>query len=176
MKKVYINIFFIALIAGSCRVDTTIVDNAPIITGWFPVLPHHGKTPLKTGWYRVVEHDKGVVRNLGTDSKYHLNPNPVVTANHFKTMTLESLPSDSTLWQVVVHLDDTGRDRFAKATGKNIGKDLAFVLNDSLWSEPVRIQAKIPNGVIVISKRQFSKKDAEELRGKIEAAKDESAR
>lgn len=60
---------------------------------------------------------------------------------------------------------------FAKATEEHIGKDLVFVLDDSLWTEPVRIQAKIPNGVIVISKRQFSKEEAEELRNRIEASK-----
>lgn len=127
---------------------------------------------LATGWYHVVGSGEGVAKELGTGSTYHLNPKPIVKASHFKTMTAESFPHDDTLWQVVVQLDEEGRKLFANATEELIGQDLAFVLNDSLWAEPIRIQAKIPNGVIVISKKgRFSKEEAEELRDQIEASK-----
>lgn len=123
---------------------------------------------LETGWYHVVDSGAGVERKLGDSLTCYLDPQPVVTAAHFKTVKTEALPHDSTHWQVVVQLDGRGRELFAKATEELIGKDLVFVLDDSLWSEPIRVQGKIPNGVMVISKRQFSKEDAEELRGRID--------
>ncbi|MEC3880085.1 SecDF P1 head subdomain-containing protein [Parapedobacter sp. 10938] len=153
MKKLYTILFLAALMVSACD--------------------HAAKTEqtLVTGWYHVVDSETGVERQLGDSLTYYLDPQPVITAAHFKAATTESFPHDSTLWQVVVHLDDTGRERFARATDELIGEDLVFVLDDSLWTEPIRIQAKIPNGVIVINKWQFSKEEAEELIGKIDVGK-----
>ncbi len=130
--------------------------------------------PLVTGWYHVVDGEQGIARQSEGGATYYLDPTPVVKASHFKTMTVESFPHDNTLWQIVVHLDERGREVFAKATEELIGQDLVFVLDDSLWSEPIRIQAKIPSGVMVLNKKEpFSKKEAEELRDRISASNEE---
>lgn len=181
MKKMYMVLFLVGWIASSCGDIVIYKVETPLITGWFPSMSDvsfdYSGRPLKTGWYHVVDSGKGVVIEQGENSTYYLDPEPIVTASDFKTMSVESFPHDSTRWQVVVHLDERGRELFAKATEEHIGKDLAFVLDDSLWDEPVRIQGKIPNGVIVINKKgRFSKEEAEGLKRKIEVTKDELTR
>lgn len=141
-KRLYF-LLLVALLAGACG----FLDDA---SGYHA---NRAAEPLATGWYQLVDSREGVARKLGTDSIYYLDPSPIVTSGNFKTMAVEPMPHDSALWQVVVQLDETGRKLFAKATEALIGEDLAFVLGDSLWSEPIRIQGKIPSGVIVLNKR-----------------------
>jgi len=128
-----------------------------------------GNKPLKTGWYQVVEASKGIPRKLQDSAIYHLDPEAIISAAHFKTIKVESLPHADTLWQVVTQLDEEGRVKFATATERLIGEDLAFVLDDSIWTEPIRIQAKIPSGILVISKKGgFSQEDAKRLKDRLE--------
>ena len=127
---------------------------------------------LETGWYHVVDSGVGVERKLGDSLSLFLDPEPVVSVANFETITTESFPHDSSLWEVVVHLDADGGKRFSEASGKLIGQDLTFVLDDSIQISPIRIRAQISSGVTAISKPQFSKAEAVELGAKIIASKE----
>ena len=155
MREITFALFFAVLTASAC-------GNAAGTQGG----------QLKDGWYHVVDSGQGAVaRKLGADT-YYLHPDPILTTDDFETLTPESFPPDNTLWQVVAHLDEPGTKRFAEATERLIRQDLIFVIDDSLWNTPVRIQSKIPNGVITINgNATFSKEDAETLIERIEAGK-----
>lgn len=131
---------------------------------------NNGDTALVTGWYHVVDSGGGVARQLDRGSTYYLDPEPIVTASNFETLTAEHFPHTDTLWQVVVQLDKPGSAQFARATEALIGQDLIFVLDDTLFADRIRIQAQIPSGVTVISKKEnFAQKDAEALIRRIAA-------
>lgn len=150
IRKLVFAGFFAVLMAVACN---NVVDGTP---------------ELKAGWYRLVDSGQGVARQLASDI-YYLHPDPILTTANFATLTAEPFPPDSSLWQVVTHLDDHGRESFAQATEQLIGQDLIFVIDDTLWSTPVRIHAQIPNGVMTINKSQFAEWDAKALIDRIEA-------
>ncbi len=52
--------------------------------------------------------------------------------------------------QVMVHLDEDAKTRFADLTDKNLGRKLAIVIDDEVMTAPL-IQTKIPGGVVAIS-------------------------
>lgn len=125
---------------------------------------------LETGWYHVVDSAMGIKKELGSDTSYYLDPEPVITSQNFASMSVKNPIPDMDWWEVVVQLDDAGREAFKATTAKSIKRDLAFVVDDELFSV-VRIQATIPNGILSLSRRSFTKSEAESLKAKIEAGK-----
>ena len=118
---------------------------------------------LRTGWYRVTDSTAGIARHWRADTVYYLNPEPMLTVADFESLTVDSLPYPAgiEMWQIVARLEKDAGRKFSEATEKLIKKDIVFVLADTLFSTPVRIQAKIPSGVITINRQEFSKTDAE---------------
>lgn len=123
---------------------------------------------LKTGWYHVVDSSMGIEKELESDTSYYLDPEPVITSHNFASMVVKKPIPDMDWWELVVQLDDAGKEAFKTTTAKSIKRDLAFIVDDELFSV-VRIQATIPNGILSLSKRSFTKTDAEILKAKIEA-------
>lgn len=63
-----------------------------------------------------------------------------------------------------LHYDlDTANRHLVCATTDTVGFASFGIVDDSLWSEPIKIQGKIPSGVIVLTKkRPFSMRGAED--------------
>lgn len=130
--------------------------------------------PLANGWYSVVDSAVDVATvHLSNGSVYHLHPTPILTVSDFETMTPESLaPDDDSHWIIKVKLDESGRESFARAARESVGKELAFVVDNMLFTEPVRINTEIPSGILIINPRKaMSKKEAAELMDKLTVSK-----
>lgn len=131
--------------------------------------PMGKKTVLPTGLYQVTDSATGIARYLGADTVFYLNPEPVVSASDFDTAMVEqAYPGKNVPWIITVLLTDAGRKALSDATEKLIGQDVAIIINDTLFTTPPRLRARILSGTLTISRKGMrSKQDAEAVLAKI---------
>jgi preprotein translocase subunit SecD len=70
-------------------------------------------------------------------------------------------PNATGNWQVAIEFNAEGARRFGEITQQNVGKQLAIILDDNVYSAP-RINERIPGGRAVIT-GQFTVEDARDL-------------
>ena len=129
---------------------------------------------LMTGWYYISDIDSGFARQLDrTDEFYTINPFPIVTA---EDVTMLSIEKDN--WGGVflsMRFGKEGTERWRVATGRSIGKKLAFIVNDKLLYVP-QVHSEITAGVSALSRIDYSKEDYERAKQAIENNKKEMQR
>ena len=116
-------------------------------------------TYLPTGWYYVLEDSSGVERVLDRSTeKYWLRAKPIITGDHIvEFKTYHSKSGDVGL---SMQLDKDGINAWSWATGRAIGGELAFVVNNRLLYV-AKVNSEITNGMTALNRGIY---DEEELK------------
>lgn len=69
-------------------------------------------------------------------------------------------------YSLLLSFNRTGAEAWSRMTGDNVGRDIAIVINDRVWSAP-RVQEQINMGKCMIT-GNFSKKEVNELKEQID--------
>lgn len=89
---------------------------------------------LKTGWYYVSDTNTGYKRKLDKSDKYYfIDPIPFLTVNNFteiKIIEIQESKNHNTLLGFTP--DKDGQKKWNVATGKALGKVVAFILDNQL--------------------------------------------
>lgn len=94
------------------------------------------------GWYYVVD--------LENDS---LSTAPIVTVKDFAKLKLDSAldsGKDSVTYRIIGQMTESGKEVWAEATEKSIGKHLAFLFNGVILTAPY-VNCRIENGNFFIA-------------------------
>ena len=130
----------------------------------------HDSTILYTGWYYVVDTDNGFKRQLykSTDS-FFIDPTPIVVAKNFTTFEIyESNAGGQKYIGLTMRLDKAGTENWSVATGKSIGKQLAFVLDNQLL-QVAKVNSQITVGVTALNRADYSRAEIENFKTIIES-------
>jgi len=112
---------------------------------------------LKTGWYYISEHKNNYPRLLDKSKEiYYIDPNPIVTAKHFKEIKMSSGVSDDKM--LSIKFDATGTAAWSVATGKSIGQKLALIINNKLIYTPT-VDAQIDVGISALNRGIYSESE-----------------
>jgi preprotein translocase subunit SecD len=132
----------------------------------------HDSTILYTGWYYIVDTDNGFKRKLEKSSEtFFINPKPIVTAKNFTTFEIyESKAGGQKYVGLTMRLDKIGTENWSVATGKAIGKQLAFILDDRLL-HVAEVNSQITAGVTALIREDYSKAELENIKTSIESEK-----
>jgi len=118
---------------------------------------------LQTGWYIISDTFTDFKRQLDTTYKpiypdflaiekdtswYFIQANPIVTANNIIKMEIISYSQQAPA--LCIKLDSTGRNLFSTATSKNIGKSMAFIIDNNLINV-IEINTHRTDGEIFLS-------------------------
>lgn len=118
-------------------------------------------TTLMTGWYHISDTDSGFVRQLDkTDELYTINPFPILTAEDITTLTVKINNSGNAY--LTMTFGTRGTESWREATGKAVGKKIAFIVNDKLLSAP-HVNIEIPNGNAILFRDDYSKEEFEKI-------------
>lgn len=122
-----------------------------------------------SGCYFVVDSGNGMARNLfGTNDRCYLKPEPIVSVGNFKDIkVVEDAFGKSAL---VIGLDEKGTELFADATEKWIGKQIAMLISDTVYSAPV-VNMRIEGGNLMVTNIGFERNLCEELKRSLELEK-----
>ncbi len=125
---------------------------------------------LKTGWYYIEDSKNDCIRQLDkSDEKYYINPNPIVTAEHFSKLEIQAVAHNGVADQyLLIRLDSIGRSAWSIATGRAIYKKLALIIDDKLVFVP-QVNAQITSGVSALNCGTYSKSELEAFASKIKA-------
>jgi len=126
---------------------------------------------LFTGWYYISDINNGFVRQLDKkDEFYIIDPFPIVTAEDMTKLTIEKNRWGNT--KLAIQFGAEGTELWRIATGKAIGKKLAFIVNDKLVYAPY-VNSEIPNGNSVLERVDYTKEEIEKVKQRIEDDKTE---
>lgn len=103
----------------------------------FPLIAASQNTHREDGWYHVIDNKK--------DS---LSIEPILTVNDFATLELDT--SNLGQYAIFGKISQQKIKKWAVETEKAIGKQIAFVFNDSIITSP-QVNAKIESGAFVIT-------------------------
>ncbi|MBN1295056.1 MAG: hypothetical protein JXB48_24695 [Candidatus Latescibacteria bacterium] len=122
----------------------------------------HNGTILYTGWYYVADDENGFERQLHRSTNvYFINPNPIVTAENFEAIrSFETNTNEETSWILSIQLDDEGTEILSVVTENAIGRQLAFILDNSLLYV-VEIDSQISTGLTELNRDIYSKEELE---------------
>lgn len=137
-----------------------------------PEITKHDNTVLNTGWYFILETDNGVKRQLdkSTDT-FFIDPKPIVTAKNFTTFEIyENNIGGKEQIGMTMRLDKAGTEKWSIATGKAIGKQLAFILDNRLL-QVAKVNAQITAGVTALNRGDYSRAELEDFKTLIEHEK-----
>lgn len=125
-----------------------------------------------SGCYFVVDSGCGMARCLlNTDEIYFLDPKPIVGVCNFKD--IEVVEDAFGKSAIVIGLDEKGTELFADATEKWIGKQIAMLISDTLYSAPV-VNMRIEGGSMMVTNAGFDRKVCERLKRSMEWEKNRS--
>jgi len=124
---------------------------------------------LETGWYYIENEGVGIPRiSEETKEIVYINPKPIATAKNFKELKIYQ-DSDGA-YGLTMKLNKIGTNEWSIATGKSIGKHLAFIFNDKLIFTP-RVNAQIDFGITALNRGDLTKEELEEIKKQIEIKK-----
>lgn len=134
----------------SCRNEPPPPDPALLADAEEKVFPNTTEYvtdgPLVPGIYFVVDSGYGYPRlnqSMGMPELHWVDPSPIVTLGNFtRIYTDENLMGDR---EIRLDMDDVGKARWYVATALAVNKQVAIVVDDSIVSAPIVVDA-IPNG------------------------------
>ena len=100
------------------------------------------------GIYQTVKDGKKFSLKSDSTTVFEIDTVGFVSLNSFKNVELSF--DNSGYPTLLMTLNDLGKKRFSVLTSKNIGKPLALIVNNNLYSAPV-VHANIPDGNFEIS-------------------------
>ncbi|MBB4036467.1 preprotein translocase subunit SecD [Dysgonomonas hofstadii] len=112
---------------------------------------------IKYVWGKKPAYGKGDMYELYMLRSMHPVQTPVITNEHIKKAFSEQSYGH---WSIEIELNATGSSRFAKATRENIGKALAIVIDNKVYSAPT-VQSAIEGGRLQIA-GNFTKAEVDE--------------
>jgi preprotein translocase subunit SecD len=124
---------------------------------------------LKTGWYFISDTPNSYQRQLDKDSKtYFINPRPLITANNI--VSIELYKSADSSYALSMKLDEIGSRIWQKATEETVGRNIAFIVNNTLVYTP-KVNSPIYNGIAPLNRGIYSKQELELIKLHIERGK-----
>ncbi|HSB67786.1 MAG TPA: protein translocase subunit SecD [Candidatus Methylomirabilis sp.] len=122
---------------------TALLELKAVDTTLNPVEVEQGKTTLPPNLQLLYERETGEGKQVVGKRPIIVQRQPIITG---ATLTsAEVRPDDQGGWLVAFSLDGEGARLFGDFTGANIGRQLAIVLDDTVYSAPV-IRSKIGEG------------------------------
>ncbi len=116
---------------------------------------------LASGCYYVTDSLSGVERTMWkTGEKLYISPKAIVAVANFSSIKIESDQFGKSA--ILIGLDKEGTEKFAEATEKWVGRQLAFVINDTLFSAP-QVNMRIDGGNLMITNLGFTEDKCREL-------------
>lgn len=116
---------------------------------------------LVSGCYYVTDSLSGVERTMWkTGEKLYISPKAIVAVANFGSIKIESDQFGKSA--ILVSLDKEGAEKFAEATEKWVGRQLAFVINDTLVSAP-QVNMRIDGGNLMITNLGFTEDKCREF-------------
>lgn len=116
---------------------------------------------LVSGCYYVTDSLSGVEHTMWkTGEKLYISPKAIVAVANFSSIKIESDQFGKSA--ILVSLDREGTEKFAEATEKWVGRQLAFVINDTLVSAP-QVNMRIDGGNLMITNLGFTEDKCREL-------------
>ena len=94
-------------------------------------------------------------------SLYLLDERPILTGQDIESATASPATNRPGSWVINIELGQLGAQTFARATGENVGRNLAICLDGEVVSAP-RINSAIPGGKAVIE-GMFTRDEASDL-------------
>jgi preprotein translocase subunit SecD len=121
IKYFYFAVALISITQGSSQ--TVIIDKKNITD-----------SIIKTGWYYIIDADSGYKRQIDKKTEFlFIGPTPIITANNFTEVNiLEIQESENHNIFLTFTLDKDGQYKWTDATGKAVGKRIAFILDNQL--------------------------------------------
>ena len=121
---------------------------------------------LVTGWYYINDTKKGFERKLDkSNQSYFIDPKPIVIKDNF--ISIEIFKSHFKGYPdyigLKIMLDEYGTNAWSIATENAIHRRLALIINNKLVHAPL-VNAQIPNGMTVLNRTEYSKKDIEKFK------------
>lgn len=140
----------LALLITSCRNEPPPPDPALLADAEEKVFPNTTEYvtngSLVPGIYFIVDSGYGYPRlhqSVGMPEVHWVDPSPIVTLGNFtRIYTDENLMGDR---EVRFDMDEVGKARWYVATALSVNKKVAIVMDDSVVSAPIVVDA-IPNG------------------------------
>ena len=137
-----------------------------LILLFFSLTTSHAQK-LQTGCYYLSDTSAFMRVDLKQGVKFFINPAPILTTKDFKKIKL-SKNKYTHEGELRLELTEKGKNIFADVTEKNIGKKLAFIIDNELVFVPV-VQAKIAGGKVSISGLRKNKVELKKIKKVIEA-------
>ena len=135
----------------------------------FFVFSQDSSANLKTGWYYVNDNNKGYKMKLDKDSvQYFIDPSPIITSKNIKSLAIYQATNGGK--GISMEFDNEGTAAWRLATGRSIGKYLAFILNNLVLYVP-KVNSEITAGVAVLERDIYLQKDLEKIKIAIEKGK-----
>lgn len=116
---------------------------------------------LASGCYYVTDSLSGVERTMWkTGEELYISPKSIVTVANFSSIKIDNDQFGKSV--ILIGLDKEGTEKFAEATEKWVGRQLAFVINDTLVSAP-QVNMRIDGGNLMITNLGFTEDKCREL-------------
>ncbi|MBL3659097.1 SecDF P1 head subdomain-containing protein [Fulvivirga sediminis] len=125
---------------------------------------------LETGWYHSNSDRNGEMRVFEyLNETMYVNPTPIVTVENFERLEINETSWAKGEFMLAIWLDKEGTKKWSDATefAMNNRTNLVFILDNKIINAPM-VFAKMTNGATAITRKDLSKKDLEEIKGKLE--------
>ena len=122
---------------------TALLELKAVDTTMNPVEVEQGKAPLPPNLQLLYEVERDDTKRVSGKRPIIVQRQPIITGAALTSA--EVRPDDQGGWLVAFSLDSDGARLFGDFTGANIGRQLAIVLDDTVYSAPV-IRSKIGEG------------------------------
>ena len=146
------------MVDGAAQLNPPLPDTIPASETDALMAQYKDKIPAgdEILFERVVDRSTGAV----SKRPYLLKKDPIMTGDVLQEARMEISPQNKGA-QVAFTLDPTGSKIFDQATAANVGKYMAIILDNNVYSAPV-IRERISGGKGVISGR-FTEVEAKDL-------------
>ncbi|MEQ1732687.1 MAG: hypothetical protein ABL940_03385 [Bacteroidia bacterium] len=152
--------------------DKLLTDTGHNIKEDSSTIKKHHNTILCTGWYYIVDVESGFKRQLDKSSDtFFIYPKPIVIAANFTKLEIyESNESEEKYIGMTMRLDEIGTENWSVATGKSIGKQLAFILDNRLLYV-AKVNSQITAGITALNRGGYSRVELDNFKKIIESEK-----
>ncbi len=129
---------------------------------------------LKTGWYKVSD-DKtnGIPKKIlinGQIQTIYIDPFPQLSVKDIEVFYLVKNPRDLSRLNIVMYFNSIGTEKWSYLTEKSIHKQLAFVINNVVVSNPM-VQSHITHGVALFDGNDYTPEEIYAIKRLLETQK-----
>jgi hypothetical protein len=131
---------------------------------------------LKTGWYMVTDDlTKGVPKEIiinGQNQTIYIDPFIQLSVKDIEVFYLVKDPRVASRVNIMMYFNEIGTEKWSVLTEKSIRKQLAFVINNVVVSNPM-VQSQITNGISLFDGADYTPKEMFALKRVLESQKNQ---